>query len=188
MNKRLFGIAVLMLILIFLAGCAKPGSKAYEKKVQKFADSEYVQSSSTPGVLSEDSKIGFLPFECTTPRIGETVSDYTVSNLKDAGLVFIDPFEMTQLLKQAEANFVELSRNKDYTTIMRLARLDYLMVGSVDIASVSHQRIMSAEVHILDIKGTVVVRAKFTPPSGRVTKMPAVGAVLAAAIRAEVKK
>ncbi len=188
MNKRLFGVAVMMIVLIFLVGCAKPGSKSYEKKVQKFAESQYVQSSSTPGSLSEGSRIGVLPFDCTTPRIGETVTDYTVSNLKDAGFVLIDSFEISQLLKQAGATFFELSRNKDYTGIMRLARLDNLMVGSVDIASITHQKIISAEVHILDTKGTVVARAKFNPPSGKVTKMPAVGAVLAAAIRGEVKK
>ena len=188
MNKRLFGVAVVMIVLIFLAGCAKPGSRSYEKKVQKFADSQYVQSSSTPGALSEGSRIGVLPFECTTPRIGETVSDYTLSNLKETGFVFIDLFEMSQLLKQGGANFVALSRNKDYTGIMRLARLDHLMVGSVDIASFKRKRIMNAEAHILDTNGTVEIRAKFTPPSGKLTKMPAVGAVLAAAIKEELKK
>ncbi|HEU18064.1 MAG TPA: hypothetical protein ENO00_01605 [Deltaproteobacteria bacterium] len=116
------------------------------------------------------------------------MSNHTVSNLKDSGFIFIDPFEIPQLLKQGNANFVALSRDKDYTIIMRLARLDYLMVGSVDIASVTHRRIVSAEAHILDTSGSAVVRAEFTPPSGKMTKMPAVGAVLAAAIRGEVEK
>ena len=188
MDKRLFGVAAVITIIIFLIGCAKPGSKSYYEKVQHFADSHYVRSSSTSGTLSAGSRMCVVPFDCTTPRIGETVSNHTVSNLKYSGFIFIDPFEISQLLKQGNANFVALSRDKDYTIIMRLARLDYLMVGSVDIASVTHRRIVSAEAHILDTSGSAVVRAEFTPPSGKITRMPAVGAVLAAAIRGEVEK
>jgi hypothetical protein len=188
MNKRLFGIAIAMIILVFLAGCAKPGSRSYENKVQKFVDSVYVQSSSIPGALPSGSRVGVLPFECTTPQIGETVSNYTASSLKEGGFILIDQFEMTQLLKQENANFIELLNNKDYTGIIRLAKLDHLLVGSVEIASAAHKRIMSADAYVLDPAGTAVVKAKFTTPKGKITKMPAVGAVLAAAIRDEVNK
>ncbi|MBN2688639.1 MAG: hypothetical protein JXR85_10760 [Deltaproteobacteria bacterium] len=188
MDKRLFGTVIVMVIVIFLAGCAKPGSKSYERRVQKFVDSVYVQSSSTPGALPSGSRIGVLPFECTTPQIGETVSNYTASNLKEGGFVLIDQFEMTQLLKQGNANFIELWNKKDYVGIIRLAKLDYLLVGSVEIASATHKRIMSADAYILDPAGTAAVKAKFTTPKGKITKMPAVGAVLAAAIRDEVSK
>lgn len=144
---RLSGIALFIIMVISLAGCAKPGSKSYEKKVHKLVDSVYVQLSSTQGALPQGSRLGVLPFDCTTPQIGETVSNYTSRSLKEGGFVLIDHFEMTQLLKQKEANFLEMCNNKDYEGIIRLAQLDYLLAGAADIASASHKRIMSADAY-----------------------------------------
>lgn len=187
MRRNLYAVTVLVFTFIFFIGCAGPDSSSYKKKVEKVAQSSSVQSYSKPGTTLKGNTVGFVPFDCTVPYIGQTISDNTVKSLKDLNLIMIDAFEITQRVKRNGGYYHDLMKNKDYRKIMVLAELDNLMVGDVQVVSVHRKRILSATAYILDDNGDMVVKAKFEPPSGR-WKMPAVAAVLADAIKSELEK
>ena len=183
MYRKFYKTVVLFIIIVFFAGCT-----SYNKKVQTCVENpEYVQTYSKTFSLTKGSRVGVLPFDCRVQFIGSTISENTVRNMANLGIDFIDSLELTQIMKKKNAYYHGLAKARDYDKIIKLADLDYLMVGDVQIYSPRRKRIISATVHILDGNGDPVVKVRFEPPSGR-WKMPAIGVVLAKAIKKELKK
>jgi len=174
MRKQLVILMTLSVAMMILCGCSKTVTKSkYQNYVQSYAKYK-------PDIKGK--QLGMLPFACKVSFIGETIGQNTAGNLVDTGFVLVDSFEMSQRIKKGNVVFYNVMKNKEYDKILQISRVDYLLVGNVEIYSPRRKRIISATAHILDAKGDVVVKVRFEPPSGR-WKMTAIGQVLAMEIK-----
>jgi hypothetical protein len=179
MSRKSNRVAIFAIIAVLLMGCM-----SYNEKIQSYIDDGYVTTQSMHGSIEKGAKIGVIPFESTAPLIGASVSDFTVKGMSDLGFVFVDSFDLTELLKKKSAYYYGLVKDKEYERIITLAELDYLMVGKV--TTLTSNKIVTAVTHIVDTNGNVVLKATFAPPKGR-WKAQEAGTLLAEAIKNELK-
>ena len=180
MSRQSNSVVICAVIAVLLMGCM-----SFNEKIQSYIDDGYVTTSSSKGSIEKGARIGVIPFECGAPLIGEAVSDCTVKGMNELGFVFVDSFDLTELLKKKDAYYYGLVKDKEYDRIMQVAELDYLMVGEVTTLATTHE-IVTAVTHVMDTNGNVVLKAALDPPRGT-WKVQEAGALLAQAIKNELQ-
>jgi curli biogenesis system outer membrane secretion channel CsgG len=120
-----------------------------------------VKSYSKPGTTLRGARIGVLPFDCSLPDIGNTVSDTLGANLLGSECTIIERTYLLRILEENGLSMTEIGGNPDYKEIGKISNVEYLLVGSVT-ADIRRKAlfISAATAKIVDVAtGEVVVTA-----------------------------
>ena len=125
MNRKIFGLTLpLIILLFFLASC-----------------SHSVKSYSKPNLQIEKGKLGILPFSSNIPEVGYVVSDTIGAYLLDSGVDVMERTYLAGVLEEQNVTYIEPGL-PDYRKIGEAARVDYLLAGNVAFQALQHDLLM----------------------------------------------
>ena len=134
MNRKSFGLVLLVVILSLLLVSCSHSVKSYSK----------------PNMNIEKGRLGILPFSSNIPEVGYVVSDTIGAYLLASGVDVVERTYLAGILEEQNVTYIEIDL-PDYKRIGEAAKVDYLLVGNVAFSSASARVIDASSGDVLTI-------------------------------------